>query len=308
MNKVYVTGAVTLLAALATTTAAVAQDWRSEMPVLRIGLLGGENEADRLRNNACMQEQLQERLGVPVELFPAPDYAGVIQGLVAGQLDFAGLGASAYAAVYLQDPEAVEPIFVSSEADGSLGYVAVMYTRADSGITSIEDMRGRSLAYADPNSTSGFLVPQFELRQAGINDAEYFSRTGFGGGHEQAVIAVLQGQYDAGVTWVSGQGDPAEGYTRGNLRRMIENGLLNMADLRIIWTSNIIPNGPWVVRKDMPAEVRAEIVDWMGNLHTNDIDCYRAVTAGDGQGQAPVTHAFFEGIVEMRRQAVAASR
>lgn len=298
-----------LAAALATSAlTAAAQDWRAELPVLRIGLLGGENESDRLRNNECMRNQLSERLGIPVELFPAPDYAGVIQGLVARQLDFAGLGASAYAAVYLQDPEAVDPVFVSAEADGSTGYVAVMYTRADSGITSLEEMRGRSLAYADPNSASGYLIPRFELSRMGINDAEYFSATGFGGGHEQAVVAVLQGQYDAGVTWASGQGDPMQGYTRGNLRRMIDNGLLNMADLRIIWTSPLIPNGPWVVRRDMPTEAREIVVDWMANLHGNDIDCYRNVTAGDGQGQVAVDHAFFEGIVAMRRQMMAASR
>ncbi len=57
------------------------------MPEFRIGLLGGENDADRLRNNACLEDALEERLGVPVELFPAPDYAGVIQGLLAGQLE-----------------------------------------------------------------------------------------------------------------------------------------------------------------------------------------------------------------------------
>ena len=308
MIRISALGVAAATIALTAVTPAVAQDWRAQMPVLRIGLLGGENEADRLRNNACMQEQLTQRLGIPVELFPAPDYAGVIQGLVARQLDFAGLGASAYAAIYLQDATAVDPVFVSAEADGSTGYVAVMYTRADSGITSLEDMRGRSLAYADPNSTSGYLVPRFELSRMGINDTEYFSSTGFGGGHEQAVIAVLQGQYDAGVTWASGQGEVSEGYTRGNLRRMIENGLLNMADLRVIWTSNVIPNGPWVVRRDMPAEARAIVVDWMANLHSQDIDCYRSVTAGDGAGLVAVNHDFFEGIVEMRRQAVAASR
>lgn len=308
MIRTTLTSTLAAIVVMATASATVAQDWRTQMPTLRIGLLGGENEADRLRNNECMRAQLSERLGVPVELFPAPDYAGVIQGLVAGQLDFAGLGASAYAAIYLQDPEAVDPVFVAAEADGSTGYVAVMYTRADSGIMSLEDMRGRSLAYADPNSTSGFLVPQFELRQQGIIDTEYFSSTGFGGGHEQAVVAVLQGQYDAGVTWASGQGEVSEGYTRGNLRRMIENGLLNMADLRIIWTSNQIPNGPWVVRRDMPAEARAIVVDWMANLPTTDRECYINVAAGDGQGFVAVDHSQFEGIVEMRRQAVAASR
>lgn len=278
------------------------------MPVFRVGLLGGENEADRLRNNECFRVAMEERLGIPVELFPAPDYAGVMQGLVAGQLDYASLGASAYAGIYLQDPEAVEPIFVGREADGSTGYIAPMYVRADSDIISLEDMEGRSLAYADPNSTSGYLVPRFELKRAQIDDETYFSSTGFGGGHEQAVIAVLNGQYDAGVTWSSGQGDAAEGYSRGNLRRMVDNGLLDMADLRIIWESPIIPNGPVVVRKSMPQEAKDIVTAYLTTQHESDPQCYTEISFGEGEGWAPVDHAFFEGIVEMRRDELEGSR
>lgn len=300
MFKISLTALVMGATALSATSV-LAQDWRTEMPVLRIGLLGGENDADRLRDNACLQEDLTELLGVPVELFPAPDYAGVMQGLLADQLDYAQLGASAYAGIYMQDPEAVEPIFVAAEADGSTGYFAVMYTRADSGITSLEEMQGRTLAFADPNSTSGYLVPSAELTLQGIDVETYFSETGFGGGHEQAVVAVLNGQYDAGVTWVSGVGDPAEGYTRGNLRSMIDNGLLDMADLRIIWQSNQIPNGPIVVSTDMPEEARRIIVDYHANLLENDPQCYYSTSGGEGAGYVAVDHAFFEGVVEMRR-------
>ncbi|MFN4100981.1 MAG: phosphonate ABC transporter substrate-binding protein [Pararhodobacter sp.] len=299
---------VALIASLASSTAAIAQDWRADLPVFRIGLLGGENESDRLRNNDCMRVALEERLGIPVEMFPAPDYAGVMQGLLAGQLDYAGLGASAYAGIYLQDPNAVEPIFVSAEADGSTGYYAAMYARSDSDIHSLEDMQGHSLAYADPNSASGYLIPRFELKQAGIDDSTYFSRTGFGGGHEQATVAVLNGQYDAGVTWVSGQGEASEGFTRGSLRRMIDNGLLNMDDLRVIWMSNLIPNGPVVVRQDLPAEARAIVVDYLQTQIESDPECYAAVSFGEGQGWVAVDHSFFEGIVEMRREEVAGSR
>ncbi len=298
------------LAAASTALAAMpaAADWREDMPEFRIGLLGGENEADRLRNNDCLRGALEERLGVPVELFPAPDYAGVIQGLVAGQLEYGALGASAYAAIHLQDPDAVDPIFVSAEADGSTGYIAPMYVRADSDIQSLEDMEGRSLAYADPNSTSGYLVPKFELSQQGIDDEEYFSRTGFGGGHEQAVIAVLDGQYDAGVTWASGQGDPDDGYTRGNLRRMIDNGLLDMDELRIIWESDEIPNGPVVIHNSVPAEAREIVEDYLANQLEQDPDCYYDISFGEGQGWVPVDHSFFEGIVAMRRSEVDGSR
>ena len=294
--------ALALSATALMSTSALAQDWRTELPVFRVGLLGGENEADRLRNNECFRVALEERLGIPVELFPAADYAGVMQGLIADQLDFATLGASGYAGIYMQDPEAVEPIFVGSEADGSTGYVAMMYVRADSDIETLEDMAGRSLAYADPNSTSGYLVPQFELGRQGITD-EYFSQTGFGGGHEQAVIAVLNGQYDAGVTWTSGQGEHLEGYTRGNFRTMVNNGLVDMNDIRVIWTSGVIPNGPAVINKDVPAEARQIVYDYLITQHETDPECYVSFSNGEGQGWVPVEHSFYEGIIAMREAA-----
>lgn len=297
------------IAASALVAPAAAQDeWKSDLPAFRIGLLGGENEADRLRRNECMVEQLTEALGIPVELYPASDYAGVMQGLLAGQLDTASLGASGYAGIYLQNPEAVEPVFVSLESDGSNGYYAMMYTRADSGIESLEDMRGKSLAFADPNSTSGYLVPKAELEMQEINIDEYFSRTGFGGGHEQAVVAVLNGQYDAGVTWTSGQGEESEGFSRGNLRTMVNNGLLDMNDLRIIWTSNLIPNGPWVLRKDVPQEAKDIWTDWMANLAETDYECYKDVSQGEGPGFERVEHSFFENVVAMRERELQGSR
>ena len=300
--------AAAAIAVSALASPALANDWKSELPAFRIGLLGGENEADRLRKNECMVEQLGEKLGVKVELFPASDYAGVMQGLLAGQLDAASLGASGYAGIYLQDPEAVEPIFVALENDGSDGYYAMMYAGADSGIEDLEGMRGKSLAFADPNSTSGYLVPKAELEMQGLNLEEYFSSTGFGGGHEQAVVAVLNGQYDAGVTWTSGVGEQKDGFSRGALNSMVGKDLLNMDDLRIIWKSNLIPNGPWVVRKALPAEPKQIAIDWMEKLHDTDYECYVNVAQGEGKGFKRVDHSFFDNIVEMRKRELEGSR
>lgn len=293
---------------VASVTPVAAQDWRQGFGTFNVGLLGGENEADRLRRFDCLTTVLGDALGVPVELFPGADYAGVMQGLLAGQLHLAGLGPSAYAGIYLQDPNVVEPFAVTINLDGSLGYYAPMYVRADSNIQTIEDMRGRSLAYADPNSASGYLVPRAELRSQGIVDDEFFGRTGFGGGHEQAVIAVLNGQYDAGVTWSSMLGTFEEGYTRGNLRRMVDNGLLNMSDIRIIWVSGLIANGPMVRRQDLPQEVKDILENIYFNFATDNPDCYASISGGDNAGYAPIDHGFFETIVQMRRDELAGSR
>ncbi len=295
----------TLLAGATALTAvpALAQDWREEVPVFRIGLLGGENEADRLRDHACQEAYLEERLGVDVELFPASDYAGVLQGLLAGQLEFAGLGSSGYAGIYLQDADAVEPLYTTMQIDGSLGYYSVMYALADSGIESLADMEGRTLAFADPNSTSGYLVPSYELvNEEGLDMETYFAETGFGGGHEQAVVAVLQGQYDAGVTWTSGVGDINQGYSRGNLRSMVDRGMLDMSEIQIIWQSNLITNGPRVIRSDLPQELKDLVMGAMMQLQNSDRDCFDAINDGESMGYWPINHAFYEPIINMRRE------
>ena len=88
-----------------------------------------------------------------------------------------------------------------------------MVTLADSGFESVEDMKGKNLGFADPNSPSGFLIPSIELaEQLGPLD-EYFASTEFQGGHENGVLAVLNGDIDAAVTGVSGVGAWEEGYT-----------------------------------------------------------------------------------------------
>lgn len=302
-----ITGVAATFAVLMTSVAPAAADWRADFGTYNVGLLGGENEADRLRRYGCLRDLMSETLGVPVELYPAADYAGVMQGLLAGQLHQAGLGASAYAGIHLQDPEAVEVVMTSANIDGSLGYYSVIVTRADSGIDSIEDMAGKSLAYADANSASGYLFPRAELRLGGVEDA-YFSDVGFAGGHEQGVIAVLQGQYDAAATWSSLLGERIEGYSRGNIRRMVDNGLLNMDDIQIIWSSDLIPNGPTVLRKDLPQEARELVMDLFLNMKERQPDCYDATVGGEGGGFVEIGHDFYATAVRLREDEIASSR
>ena len=130
------------------------------LETFRVGIIGGENEADRLRNYQCIVDQLPKVLGVKeVKLFPATDYDGVIQGLLGGTLDYAELGASGFAKIYLTNPKAVEPILTTVQTDGATGYYSIMVARKDSGIKSLADMKGKKLGFADPDSTSGYLIP-----------------------------------------------------------------------------------------------------------------------------------------------------
>ena len=276
--------------------------WAEQIPQLRIGVLGGENEADRMGRYGGYARLIEETFEVPVRLFQASDYSGVVQSFTGRHIEIASMSPAAYAAAWMDSDGNVEPILVTQEADGSTSYIAVMYTRADSGINSLEQMRGRTMAWADPNSASGYLIPRAALRAAGINPEAYFSRTGFAGGHEQAIVAVLGRQYDAGVTWASGIGDPAQGYTRGMLRATADKGLLNMADIRMIWRSDPIQNGPIVVRKDTPAAFKEDMKAFHLALPTAAPDIHRAVERGTTIGWVPTKHEDYTLFIEMRRE------
>ncbi|WP_052214879.1 phosphate/phosphite/phosphonate ABC transporter substrate-binding protein [Belnapia sp. F-4-1] len=285
-----------------------ARAWKAQLPQLRVGLLGGENEADRLGRFDAYSALLERTFELPVRLFPASDYAGVIQAFGAKQLDIANMSPAAYAGAWLDTNGGVEPLVTTEEADGSVSYVAVMLVRADSGIASIEGMRGKAMAWSDPNSASGYLIPRFSLRRQGINPEQFFGRTGFAGGHEQAVVAVLQRQYDAAVTWASGQGDEAQGFTRGALRAMVEKGLVDMRQLRVIWRSEPIINGPQTVRSELPAAFKEDMRLFHLALPKAHPDIYRQIERGGGAGYREVSAADYQFMIDMRRQEAAERR
>ena len=276
--------------------------WAQQIPLLRIGILGGENEADRQARYGGDARLIEETFGVPVRLFQASDYAGVVQAFIGRHIEMASMTPATYAAAWTESNGNVEPFLVTQEADGSTSYVAVMYVRADSNIRSLEDARGRSMAWADPNSASGYLIPRAALRAQGINPDTYFGRAGFAGGHEQAIVAVLGRQFDIGVTWASGIGEESEGFTRGMLRATAEKGLLNMRDIRIIWRSGPIQNGPLVVRRDTPQAFKDDMRAFHLALPSAAPDIHRAVERGTVIGWVPTRHEDYELFIQMRRE------
>ncbi len=293
-----------LLGAVSFAAMAVGAAQAEDLKEFRIGIIGGENEADRLRNFQCLVDQLPSAIGVEkVSLFPAADYDGTIQGLLGGTLDYAELGASGYAKIYLEDPQAVEPILTTVQTDGSTGYYSIMVARKDSGIKTLEDMKGKKLGFADPDSTSGYLIPSVTLPAAigGAAVKDYFGETGFGGGHENLVLEVVKGTFDAGTTFGSGVGDFNEGYTSGNLAKMVEKGVVDMDDLVELWKSPLIPNGPIVVRTSMDADMKTAFKEFMMGLPQSDPDCFSAIQGGDFTGFTEVTPEFYQPIIDARK-------
>ncbi|NCO21806.1 MAG: phosphonate ABC transporter substrate-binding protein [Rhodobacterales bacterium] len=294
--------ALALAASTALSTAAFADG--HAITEFRIGILGGENAQDRMNSNECVRAYIEDLLGVETKIFTPADYDGVIQGLLGGTIDMAWLGASSYAKTYMTDPEAVDVILVKTNLDGSYGYHSIGFARADSGIKSLADMQGKVFAFGDPNSTSGFLIPSVEIPEAigaTMESGDYFGEVRFVGGHEQTIVAVANGDVDAGVTWADGQGEWLDGYNSGALRKASDSGLVDMNDLVQIWKSEVIPEGPIVLRRALPEQVKADVTRFLNELHGKDEQCAYNMAAGDTSGFMPITHDAYKGIIAVRQ-------
>ncbi len=287
--------AATALFALASLPAAAA-DWKSDYKVVRFGILSGENEKDRIARYQPFEAYLEKTLGVDIEIFTAGNYDGVIQALAADQIEFAFLGSSAYAAAFTETNGGVVPLLTAVQEDGSTGYYSIIAVRCDSPYKKIEDLKGKVLAFADPDSTSGYAVPNYNLVQQGFEPSTYFSAIPFSGSHEAGVQGVVNGQFDAAATYINNE-------KSGIPQRMIAKGMIKEGEVCWIWKSPEITSGPFTARKNLPAELISEMQAAVKAVPEADPEAHKEMTGAESstaKGYVEVNHDRYQWIVDMR--------
>jgi phosphonate transport system substrate-binding protein len=283
---------------LAGGSAMAQSDWRKQYPKFRYGVQAVETQAAAMSRYKAFGEYLKKKLGVELELYLAAEYAGVIQAIGAKQIDVMDMGAAGYAAAWIETKGGVETLVVPTNNDGTIGYYAVAFVRADSPYKSLQDLKGKTWAWVEPNSSSGYIFPLVGLRRQGIEPEKHFGKVVFSGGHEQSIIGVLDKAYDGAITWTN---DPKK-HTRGGLHMMLSRGVLKEQDIRIIWVSDLIPNPVIAIRSDLPPQMKADIKNMFLNLHKDDPKVFREVARGESQGYREVDHSVYQIAVDLRQQ------
>lgn len=290
---------ITALAFLAATSA-FAESWQDDYQVLKFGILSGENEQDRIMRNEPLRAYLEEALGVEVEIFTAGNYDGVIQALAADQIEIARLGSSAYAAAYTATDGGVVPTLTTKLLDGSTGYYSIVITRCDSGIKSLEDAAGKVHAFADPDSTSGYAVPYFNMiTREGFKPEDHFGTVTFSGSHEAGVSGVVNGTFDTAATYQNNDVDGV--YQRMEIKGMIDAGLVCK-----IWESPEITSGPWTFRKNLPDDLIEDVTAAIEGFPEADPEGYRLYSSWTADDPNPdtgfkrVNEERYQWIVDMR--------
>ena len=245
---------LSLLAVLILAGPALAADptWPKE---ITFSLLSTEAANEVVRRWEPVLKQLEQDLGVKVKHVSATDYRGSIEALKFKKAEIGHLGPKSYVEASNNNYANVEPIVQVQQANGSLGYRSCLIVHSDSDIFSPEDIGGKTFAFNDPNSTSGYLVPSaFFLMEMGIDPKTYFSKLTFSGSHEASIIAVANKKVDVASTNLP------------DLQQLVREGKVPRAALRVIWVSKLIPLDPVVVRKDLPASLRAAIQESLATM------------------------------------------
>lgn len=257
--------------------------WQAKFPVIKYGVIPVETQSQTTKSMDEFIKHAEKETGVKWELYTATDYSGVMNALIAGQIHLSWLSGFSYCQTHMDSKGGVEPLVAAQEPDGSMGYNAVIVVKADSPYKTIEDLKGKVVARTDPLSGSGYLIPTAAFRAMGKPVDEYF-KSPLSGGHPQGVLGVLKGTYDATFTWTSKDDNI------GNLRAMMNKGLLKREEIRVVWTSPPLPSPPVVIRKDLPLEMRVDLEKLFVRLKDHDIKLAESVAQGKTNGMVRVYH------------------
>lgn len=187
---------------------------------------------------------LAKELGVEFDLVATTDWAGVSIALANGQADVAWMGPWGYV---LAHNEAGANAIAMVKYDGKPVYHAIVVARPEIKIEKWpDDAKGLSISFADQGSTSGWLIPTYWFQTRGIDPKTFFKYRD-GATHPANEIAVANGQVDL-----------ATDFDR-NYNTMVERGLIKKEQVKIVWTSDDLPNDALVVRKDLAPATVAKI-------------------------------------------------
>ena len=180
---------------------------------------------------------------------PLSRKSATIEALKSGRVDAAFLNPFGY--ILAVDQGAAELLLGPMDPEtGELShYHSTIVTRADSDIQSLEDLRGKDFGFVDPASTSGHLIPEAGLKQAGI-DPWTDMKPVYAGGHDVTALSVYNGALPAAAVYTgTDENNPLDG---GMIDRLAEAGQVEKDAYRVLWVSDPIPSGPFVVRPDAP--------------------------------------------------------
>jgi phosphonate transport system substrate-binding protein len=237
----------TLLAAVMAAWMGIAAAQGTAKPgVITVGFIPAEDSRAMVRQSQAILDIVAKHTGMKVDAFVGSDYNATIEALRSGHVDVALLGPFSYVLATTVAPvEAFAVTVIARTMQPS--YQSIIIASKDSAINTLADLKGKTFAFVDPGSTSGFMVPSAAFIRAGITPEKDFRQVMYSGGHDATIVAVGSGKVEAGAV-------ADRIYERGCAK-----GLADCNKLKVVWTSPPIPNDPLLYRKNLSDDMKKKI-------------------------------------------------
>lgn len=244
-NFLITTLVLVILATLVLTGCGTPKLGTEDNPIVMFFVPSGDTQ-EIIASGDTLAQMITEKTGLVVEANVGTDFAAVREAMGAGKAHIGWLNTFNY--VLANEKYGVD-VGLVTERFGSTTYTGQFNVRADSGITSLQDLKGKVMCWVDPNSTSGYIIPRIELAANGIDPDNDFAQTVESGSHNNSVTAVYNGDCDVGVSYA-------------DARSSIEEDFPDVKEVVVVLaTTSDIPNDSVSFTKDFDAELREQIVN-----------------------------------------------
>ncbi|MDR2044016.1 MAG: phosphate/phosphite/phosphonate ABC transporter substrate-binding protein [Clostridium sp.] len=228
------------------------EDWPKKITIVQ---MPNEANPDAGQKQEGFRKAASDYIGVEVEEQEGTEYAVGIEAMKSGKLDVLLVSPMSY---YQAKKVANAEPLVKATTFSATPYKTVFITRADrSDINSLEDLQGKTFAFVDPASSSGYLYPKAKLiAELGLeteqleNPGYFFQTVAYSGKHDSSAMGVVLGDYDAAAVALSVLGP------------MTDAELFQEEDIKIIGETDVIPDPCYVIRSDLPQTLKDKIKEF----------------------------------------------
>ena len=215
---------------------------QSSKPVLRISAIPDQQPEKLNRLYGLVANELSKQLGVRVQYVPVTNYAAAVSAFRTGNLDLVWFGGLTGVQARLQKPGA--KVLAQRDIDASFHTIFIANTRSGlkpvTSVQGLSQLKGKRFTFGSESSTSGRLMPQYFLGQAGVKPNQFAGgAAGFSGSHDATVALVQSGAYEAGAV------------NEQVWRASLHNGKANRSKVMAIWKTPGYPDYHWIAQPDL---------------------------------------------------------
>lgn len=213
--------------------------------VFKVTAIPDESPTELARKAGPLVKYLEKVLGVKVEYIPVSDYAASVEALVNQQVDLAWFGGFTFVQANIRSGGKVIPLVQRVE---DTKFRSIFIT-ASPDIKELKDLKGKTLSFGSPSSTSGHLMPRSFLLAAGVNPDNDLKRVAFSGAHDATIAAVASGKVDAGALNIS------------VWEKFVADKKVDTTKVRAFYTTPTYFDYNWTVHSAMPEAKRKQLTE-----------------------------------------------